>query len=185
MDAKLKQLLKKASFFIISLSLGWWLVKSGYLQGLLDSIVPFKVFAEVTAGVFYTSFLTSPLSVGMLFVLAKDNNPIMTALLAGVGAVIGDIIILKFFKSKEVSQDINIVSRQLQLKKISNFLKRFRLDFFIPAIGVIIVASPFPDELGLMMLGASNFRFRDIVIITYILNTAGILLLLIPINLFL
>lgn len=122
---------------------------------------------------------------GMFFVLAKDSNPIITALLAGVGAVIGDLVILKFFKSKEVSKDISSVSKEFQLEKISKILKRLRLDFFIPAIGLIIIASPFPDELGLLMMGASSLGLRDIIILTYILNTAGILLLLIPLNLFL
>lgn len=185
MDLKLRRFLQKIIFFIISLSFSWWLIRSGYLNSLVDTVIPFKFFSEITAGVLYTSFLTSPISVGMLFVLAKDNNPIVTALLAGVGAVIGDLLILKFFKSKSMTSDINSVSRQLQLQKISRMLIKLRLDFFIPAIGIIIVASPFPDELGLMMLGASKLSLRDIVILTYILNTAGILLLLIPINLFL
>ena len=49
----------------------------------------------------------------------------------------------------------------------------------------IIIASPLPDELGLMLLGASKLTYRQIAILTYIFNTAGILVIVVPISLFL
>lgn len=81
MAPKFKKLILKTTIFILSLSFAWWLIKSGYLEAL----------AEVVAGIFYTSFLTSPIAVAMLIVLARENNPIMTAFLAGAGAVLANI----------------------------------------------------------------------------------------------
>lgn len=182
MDLKLKKLISKTVIFILSLSFAWWLIRSGYLQNLIDTILPLRFVSEFMAGVLYASFLTSPVSVAMLVVLARDNNPIVTALLAGAGAVLADIVILKFFR-KELSSDLNLVSRELQFKKVSHFLQRLHLDFTVPLIGAVIVASPLPDELGLVMMGASRLSYQQIAIISYILNTAGILLLVIPFNL--
>lgn len=182
MDRKLKKLILKACIFILSLSFAWWLIKSGSLQALVETILPLRFVSEVVAGVLYTSFLTSPISVAMLVVLAEDNNPIITALLAGVGAVLGDLIILRFFREKLFSE-LNLVSKQLQLQKINGFLQKFHLDFVVPLIGAIIVASPFPDELGLIMLGISKLRYQEIALISFILNTAGILLIVLPVNL--
>lgn len=182
MDPKLKKLLFKTAIFILSLSFAWWLFKSGYLQGLVETILPFRVISEIVAGIFYTFFLTSPISVAMLVILAQTNNPILTALLAGVGTVIGDLLIIKFFRS-EISADLSLVSRQLHLQKINVLLRIFHLDFLIPVLGAIIVASPLPDELGLMMLGASKLNYRELAILSYTLNTAGILLIVTPINL--
>lgn len=144
--------------------------------------MPLRFISEIMAGILYTSFLTSPISVAMLVVLAEDNNPIITALLAGVGAVLGDLLILRFFREK-LSSDLNMVSKELQLKKINGFLQKLRLDFVVPLMGAIIIASPFPDELGLIMLGISKLRYQEIALISYILNTAGILLIVLPINL--
>ena len=182
MDQNLKRLILKTSIFILSLSSAWWLIKSGYLQGLIETILPLRFISEIMAGVLYTSFLTSPISVAMLIILAQENNPVVTALLAGVGAVLGDLLILRFFREK-LSSDLNMVSKQLQLKKVNSFLQKYRLDFAIPLIGAIIIASPFPDELGLIMLGISKLRYQEIALISYILNTAGILLIVLPINL--
>lgn len=184
MAPKLKKLILKTTIFILSLSFAWWLIKSGYLEGLIDAILPLKFVAEIVAGIFYTSFLTSPIAVAMLIVLARENNPIMTAFLAGFGAVLGDFLIVKFFR-QELSSDVNLVSKQLHLEKVNKYLQKFHLDSITPLLGAIIVASPFPDELGLMMLGASKLGYQQIALISYVLNTAGILLLVAPINLLL
>ena len=182
MDPKLKKLLFKTTVFALSLSFAWWLLKSGYLQGLVETILPFRFISEIVAGIFYTSFLTSPISVAMLVVLAQTNNPVLTALLAGIGTVIGDLLIVKFFRS-EISSDLKLVSKGLHLQRINVFLKILHIDFLIPVLGAIIVASPLPDELGLTMLGASKLNYRELAILSYILNTAGILLIVVPVNL--
>ena len=88
MDSKVKKLIFKTAVFAVSLSFAWWILKSGYLSVMIDTILPLKFVSEIVAGIFYTSFLTSPVSVAMLVILAKANNPVTTALLAGVGTVI-------------------------------------------------------------------------------------------------
>ena len=182
MDTRVKKLIFKTTIFIFSLSIAWYLVKSGLLNNLVVTILPLRFIAEFLAGMFYTSFLTSPISMAMIVVLAENNNPIILALLAGMGAVVGDLVIIKFFKEK-LSKDVSLITRELQLKKINNFLIKWKLEFITPLIGAIIIASPLPDELGLMMLGASNLKYYQIIILTYLLNTAGILLIVTPINL--
>ncbi len=182
MDQNLKKLILKTSIFILSLSSAWWLIKSGYLHSLIEAILPLKFISEIAAGILYTSFLTSPLSVAMLVVLAQENNPVMTALLAGVGAAFADILMLKFFRG-QLSSNLNQVSEQLGFKKFNILLQKLHLGFVLPLVGAIIVASPLPDELGLIMLGVSKLKYREIAVLTYILNTAGILLIVLPINL--
>ncbi len=182
MDVRLRKLIFKTAIFAFSLSLAWWLIRGGYLNNLVETVLPLKFLAEFLAGIFYVSFLTAPISIAMLLVLADVNNPILTALLAGLGAAFGDLVIIKFFKEK-LSKDINLVSCELQLKKVNNFLIKFKLEFVTPLIGAIIVASPLPDELGLMLLGVSKLTYPQIAVLTYILNTAGILLIVVPVNL--
>ncbi|OGE29593.1 hypothetical protein A2867_00325 [Candidatus Daviesbacteria bacterium RIFCSPHIGHO2_01_FULL_40_11] len=182
MDRKLKKLILKTGVFILSLSFAWWLIKSGYLQGLIEAIMPLRFVSEILAGFLYTSFLSAPISVAMLIVLAQENNPIVTALLAGVGAALADLLMIKFFRGQLYS-DLNQISKQLGYNKFNIFLQKLRLGFIVPLIGAIIVASPFPDEIGLFMLGASKLRYQEVALLTYILNTAGILLIVLPINL--
>ncbi|MBI2314533.1 hypothetical protein HYU93_00515 [Candidatus Daviesbacteria bacterium] len=182
MDSKVKKLLFKTFLFILSLSSAWWLIKSGYLNSLVETVLPIRFASEILAGMFYTSFLTSPIALAMLIVLAEENNPILTALLAGFGAALGDFLIVRFFRA-EISSDLKQVSKGFQLQKINTFLQKAHLGFLVPVLGAFIVASPIPDEIGLLMLGVSHLKYREIAILTYILNTAGILLIVIPVNL--
>lgn len=152
------------------------------MNNFVATVLPLKFISEFTAGILYASFLTSPISIAMLVVLAKSNNPITLAILAGFGAAFADLLIIRFFR-KELSKDMDLVSHGLRLKALNNFLKKWKLEFIIPFVGAIIVASPLPDELGLLMLGVSKLKYREILVLTYILNTAGILLIAVPINL--
>lgn len=184
MDPKLKKLVIKTAIFAFSLSLAWWLVKSGNLNNLVNAVLPIRFVAELLAGVFYTSFLTAPIAVAMILVIAGTNNPILTALVAGVGAAFGDLVIMTFFR-RNLSKDVDMVSHELHLRIVNNFLKKWKLDFVTPLIGAIIIASPLPDELGLLLLGASKLKYYQVAILTYVLNTAGILLIVAPIDLLL
>ncbi|MBI2019119.1 hypothetical protein HYS95_00430 [Candidatus Daviesbacteria bacterium] len=181
MDPKVKKVIFKTVLFILSLSMAWYLFKGGFLQSLANEILPFKFIAEFLAGMLYTSFLTSPVSVAMIAALAKTSNPVTLALLAGLGAAFSDLLIVRFFRG--VSKDINLISEQLRLNQITALLKKWKIEFLVPLIGIFIVASPLPDEVGLMMLGASKLKYFQLAILTYVLNTAGILLIVIPFNL--
>lgn len=181
MDPKAKNLVFKTLLFILSLSMAWYLFKGGFLQDLAMEILPLKFISSFLAGMLYASFLTSPVSVAMLAALAKANNPVTLALLAGLGAAFADLLIVRFFRG--VSKDINLISEQLRINKITGILKKWRVEFLVPLIGIFIVASPLPDEVGLMMLGASKLKYYQLAILTYVLNTAGILMIVIPFNL--
>lgn len=184
MNPKLKRLVVETTIFAVSLSLAWWLVKSGHLNNLVEAVLPLRFVAEFAAGIFYTSLLTAPISVAMLLVIAAANNPILTALLAGVGAAFGDLVIVTFFR-RGLAKEVDMVSHELHLRRVNNFLKKWQLDSMTPVLGAIIIASPLPDELGLLLLGASKLKYYQVAILTYVLNTAGILLIVTPINLLL
>lgn len=182
MNSKLIKIVFKTFIFIISLSIAWYLLKSGILNNLVDRVLPITFAAEILAGSFYTSLLTSPISIAMLLVLAQKQNPIILALIAGLGAALVDLLMVKFFRDN-LNKNFSIFSKQLKLDLINNFLKLLKLDFLIPLLGALIIASPLPDELGLFMLGASRLKYYQVVLLTYALNTAGILLIVTPINL--
>lgn len=182
MDPKLKSLLIKTFFFSLSIGIAWYLLKGGYFDSWVNTVLPHRFLAEILSGAFYTSFLTSPIAVAMFFVLAKTENPIILSLLAGVGAAALDLIIVKLFRDN-LSRDLTLLTRQLKLNLVKKFLKLLKLDFIIPLLGALIIASPLPDELGLYLMGTSELKNYQIIIITYILNTAGILLIVTPINL--
>lgn len=182
MTLKLKGLIVKIIIFILSLSLAWWLIKSGTLNELVDRLYPIKFVTEFLAGAFYTSFLTIPLAMAMFLVLAPEQNPIILSIVAGLGASLTDVLLVRIFRDN-FSKDLSSLTKYLKIYLIKKVLKLLKLDFIIPLLGVLIIASPLPDELGLVLLGTSDLKYHQIIILTFFLNTAGILLIVTPINL--
>ena len=47
----------------------------------------------------------------------------------------------------------------------------------LPIIGAIIIASPFPDEIGVSLMGLSKLSTPKFIFISYILNSIGLFLI--------
>lgn len=181
MDKRIQKLLLKSSFFLLSLCIAWYLLKSGVLNNLVSSILPIKFLADFIAGALYASFLTTPIALAMLIILSPSNNPIIIALIGGIGASLVDLLLVKFLRNEK--KEVNLVSHELHLERINKFLAKWNLQFITPFLGAIIIISPFPDELGLLLMGASKLKYSQVAVITYILNVIAILLITIPANL--
>lgn len=122
------------------------------------------------------------MAVAAIILLAENSNPIVLGLLGGVGAVTVDLIIVKFLRGG-AKKDLSTLSRVLKVDGINRNFKKLHIDLFVALIGSLIIASPLPDELGLVLLGESNLSYRQLIILTYILNTAGIMTIAITANL--
>jgi uncharacterized membrane protein YdjX (TVP38/TMEM64 family) len=124
-------------------------------------------------GIFFVSTFTVVPAMYVLYILADKLNPLGVAICAGIGALIGDYLIFRFLKDG--------VFRELKpifLKLGGNYLIRiFRTPYFawlVPFIGAAIIASPFPDEVGVGILGLSKLRVWQFMLLSFILNAAGI-----------
>ncbi len=141
-----------------------FLGKTGYLGALAGGLLFVSIFTAFPAGV--------------LLVSVADNFPaIVVAFVAAFGAVVGDLIILKFVRNN-VLENIRPVYEQLG----GNYLtKIFHTKYFrwtLPVLGAFIIFLPFPDELGISLLGISKIKYNKFVFISFVLNFLGILIML-------
>ena len=128
------------------------------------------------AGMLFVSMFTVATSALILLTLAEVLSPLEIGLIAGLGAVAGDMIIFHYVKDN-VSKEMKDIYHQFDKKK--HMQKLFHSKYFtwmLPVIGAVIIASPFPDELGISLIGLSNVRIARFTIISYILNSIGIFL---------
>lgn len=173
MAKNLKKLLADLIIFCVSVFLAFLLIQSGSVDSFISKVMPIQFLAEFIAGVLFTSFLTTPFSIALFYVLSKSTNPLQIALIGGLGAAIGDILIVSIFRNS-FFDDFKTLEKALKLKRAFHFFHHSHFNHLAPLLGILIIASPFPDELGLMMLGASKLKYMQLLILTYILNTAGI-----------
>lgn len=128
-------------------------------------------------GLMFVFTFTIPVG-ALVLVSAADHLPVIfVALIGGLGAVLGDFLIFRFVRDNLLHEVEPICAGPS-----SGYFKRiFCSRYFrwtMPVLGAIIVALPLPDELGVGLMGFSQMSSRRFLLITYILDTAGILILI-------
>ncbi len=167
---------KNTALLAVSLLALFLLADTAIMHSFIKYISSYGYFGAVITGIFFVStFTVAPASV-ILFHLAQEFNPILIALYAGAGAVIGDLIIFRFLKDGVFEELRPLISR-FHGSYISALFRTPYFAWIVPVIGAIIIASPFPDEVGIGMMGLSKIKWWQFAILAFILNTIGIFLI--------
>lgn len=168
-------LLQDLIIIFFSIIIAILLVKTGVLMDLLASTRELEFFGSFIAGIFFTSaFTTAPAIVG-LGEIARVDSILVTAVLGSLGAVIGDLVIFRFFKDRFSEHLSELLKHQGAGKRVRAFFRLRLFRWFAFVIGVLIIASPFPDELGISLLGFSKMKTAWFIPISLISNFIGIL----------
>ena len=166
---------KNTLFLILSLILFWYFADSHVISGVIRRLGELGYIGALIGGaLFVSSFTIAPAAV-IIFDVAKVLNPLLVAIFAGMGAVVGDYIIFRFLKDR-VFEELSPVFGKIGgswLKKI--FLTPYFI-WVLPFAGAFIVASPLPDEVGITLLGLSKVKSWQFILITFLLNAIGIFL---------
>lgn len=126
-------------------------------------------------GVLFVSTFTVSLGTVILVMLAETMPIFLIAIIGGIGALVGDMIIFYFIRSNSLVEEIKHTYEFLGGGRLTNLLKSPYFSWSLPVIGAIIIATPLPDELGVSLLGLSRLKTYEFIALSYILNSIGIL----------
>lgn len=177
MKPRLIHLAQDMVYIIVSVAVAIFLVRSGAVHDAVISLGGLSYAGVFVAGMFFTSIFTSLPATAILVQFSTEIPLPTVALLGGVGAVVGDFVIFLFIKDR-IAKDIEFLiqfsrnSRRL----VAIFKNRF-FHYLIPLFGMIIIASPLPDEIGITMLGLSRVSSKYFFITSFVLNSVGIFIL--------
>lgn len=169
-------LFRDAGIVLLSIIIAVILYKTKILEGVLTSTKEIELIGSFIAGMFFTSIFTSALATVALAEIAQANSVVLTAILGGAGALLGDYIIFRFVKDN-LSKDVVFLLQQVRHKRLIHIFHLRFFRWFIAFLGAIVIASPLPDELGLAMLGLSKIKNSLFVPISLGFNTLGILII--------
>jgi len=147
--------------FLTDPKLGLFIEKVGQEGGPLS---PFM------AGVFYSISVTSPAATAAIFYLGKVFNPFLIAIVGAFGSALADFLLFKFIK-KRANNSVSYLARKFKTNHKTNKIMKL----LATIVAGLIIASPLPDELAVVMLGAINFQDKRLFVFSYILNFLGIL----------
>ena len=108
--------------------------------------------------------------------MAQTNSILLMAFFGGLGALLGDLIIFCFVKNN-LSEDFLYLIKKTKSERLMSIFRLKLFRWLIPLLGAIVVASPLPDELGLMMMGLSKMKTALLIPLSFLLNSLGILII--------
>lgn len=162
---------------VLSISLSFFLVKFDVLKTVLSSTGEIKALSSFFAGMLFTSVFTTPLAIVTLGELSLSSHVLFVAFWGSCGALLGDIVIFLFVKDS-VSKDVEYMMSKVKThKRLYYFLKLKIFRWLTPLVGALVIASPLPDELGIAMMGESKIRLPYMMVISFVMNFVGILLI--------
>lgn len=161
---------------VISIMLFFWLAKTPLVDSLIKEVGTLGYLGAFITGVFFVSTFTVAPAAVILFHLADSLHPIEVALLAGLGAMVGDYFIFRFMKDR-VFEELLPVIRRLHTPRIKILFKSPYFAWLLPVAGAFVIASPLPDEAGVTMLGLSKIKRWQFFLLAFVLNAVGIFLI--------
>ncbi|KKS26035.1 MAG: hypothetical protein UV36_C0007G0005 [Parcubacteria group bacterium GW2011_GWC2_42_6] len=162
------------AMLLLSLALFFFLSETDLIKNLITQIGELQYLGAFIIGIFFVSIFTVVPASVILFYLAENNDPLLTAIFAGMGAVAGDYLIFKFLKNK-VFEELQPVFKKIEGTYFHKLLHTPYFAWVLPVVGATIIASPLPDEVGITLMGLSRVKNWQFIILTFILNTLGIL----------
>lgn len=170
----------KIAGFIISVIFAYIIFSNPYVNSFIAGLGDLGYLGSLIAGILYTFGFTSPFSAGF-FIDLNPSNIILTGIIAGFGALIGDMFIFemirfsfedefKRLRNTGIIKNLNLFFRNLLGKRINSAVSYI--------IAAIFISSPLPDEAGITLIaGLTKIKLRAMAAISFILNTIGILIL--------
>jgi len=168
----------KFTLLIFTFLLAYFLIASNDMTEARNIIAQSGALGAFLAGGLFTYGFTTATATAIFLIMSGSHDIVMTALVGGMGSVVGDLIIFKFIRSS-FKDEIKKASNEKIIKKANHAVPRKLRHYIRPLLGGMIIASPFPDEIGVGLLATDKrINQKMLIIISYIFNTLGIFIIL-------
>lgn len=162
---------------VFAFALSYYLVESDMLVTFLRHLSEVgDIVAALVQGFFFTSMVTTVPAIVAISESSHVIPALQLAFFGGIGAVLGDLFVFRFVRSRLAEHVLRVLFSP-HMRRVGTAFSRGPLRFVGPLLGIIIIASPFPDEIGLAMLGLSEIRLVTFVPLVFVANAGGILLI--------
>ncbi len=169
----------KLILLIFTFVLAYALFKEREVAVFHDSLLSLGYFGTFLAGIFFVYGFTAAPASALLLIFAQEQNILYGGLIAGLGALAGDLLIFSLIRHS-FRDEIRKLSREKALRHFHALIPHGIKKYCILALAGFIIASPLPDEVGVSLLvGMTKISKITFSIVSYILNTSGIFMIMV------
>ena len=166
---------KNTTLLVLSLVLVVLLIRIESITALINRSGEFGYLGAFISGIFFTSTFTAAPAGVVLYNIADHLHPFEVAIIAGLGSMLGDYILFRLIEDS-IFAELHPVIKHLKKRYFRTLFKTPYFAWLLPVIGALVIASPFPDEIGISMLGLSRMSKWQFFAVTFLLNSLGILM---------
>ena len=168
----------KFLLLFITFIIAYFIFTGRSYEPLNTFVLSLGLFGAFLSGIMFAYGFTAAPATALFLIMAKEHSLIAAGLIGGLGALVGDFVIFSFIRSS-FSDEIDKLSQEKIIKKLNGHMPSGVKKLIIPVFAGFIIASPLPDEIGVTMLAAyRHISVRMFTLISYVLNTAGIFVIL-------
>lgn len=167
---------KNLTLALLGVLVALWLSKFEIFHEFLTHLGSAGYAGAFVAGILFVSTFTVATGAVILFTLAEYLHPLEIALLAGLGSVVGDLVIFHLVRD-DLSFEIKSLYNRFGGRQITRLLHTKYFNWTLPVVGAILIASPLPDEIGVSLMGIAKMKIYQFILISFVLNMLGIFLL--------
>lgn len=164
---------KRIISFVVSIIFAILLSRNELFHMFLLNLGNFGYIGAFIGGILFVSAFTVSTGAVILLVLAERLSPIELAVIAGLGGMVGDFTLFRFVKDGFI-EEITPIYNSLGGKHLTLLLRRKYFRWMLPVIGALIIVSPFPDEIGVSLMGITKIKNYQFLLLTFALDTIGI-----------
>jgi len=163
---------QKWVILILTIILSFYLYFSGVLTVFINSLGQFQIIGVLISGLLFGYFFTAAPATASFISFTNTLNPLIISFIGATGVMIGDFVIFSLFK-RGLPDEIESIIDKTKIEK----LKKSKFKWLIPGIAGLIIASPLSDEIAIAFLGATKIKDSLFMLLVFILNFIGILIL--------
>lgn len=165
---------KNTSLLLLSFICIYYLTSTDTVKELVIGLGSTGYIGAFIMGIFFVSVFTAVPAGVVLFSIADTLHPLEVAVLAGAGGVVGDLVLFRYMKNT-VFEELKPLFTKLTTHRLTKLFYTPYFAFLMPMVGILFIASPGPDEVGIGLLGLSNIKQWQFMLVTFVLNSIGIL----------
>ena len=168
----------KFLLLIITFIAAYFIFHGRTYQPTHELIISLGYFGTFLTGMLFAYGFTAAPATAIFLILSQHQNIYFACLIGGMGALISDLLIFKFIRVS-FNDEIEKLSKEKIVMYFNNHTPSIFKRYLLPAFAGFLIASPLPDEIGVtLMASVSSISSRAFSILSYSLNTAGILIIM-------
>ncbi len=171
----------KLIIFTICIILSYLIFQNELFSEIVSHLGVLSYAGTFITGLLFSFGFTTPFAT-VIFIKMNPENIFLSAIIAGIGALISDLTIFKFvqFSFEEEFKKLRKERPFLFIKSNMNaYIKEKNINYLTLAFAGFLLASPLPDEAGITLLtGMAKMSTKTLAIISFVFKTIGIFILL-------